>query len=91
MSWYEKSAEKGYAPAMNNIAAIYEKDKNYKTAADWFKKASDKDNAAASYNLGLMYEKGLGVEKNKEQAKFYYKRAADKNFDKAKKALARLK
>lgn len=42
------------------------------SAADWYRKAADQGIAQAAAQLGLFYETGRGVEKNLEEAYFWY-------------------
>ncbi|MCG3719916.1 sel1 repeat family protein, partial [Aliarcobacter butzleri] len=49
-------------------------------------KACDLGNASACYNLGIMYSDGKFFAKNSANAKEYFRRACDMNFDEACKA-----
>lgn len=46
--------------------------------------------AEAQYNIGLCGEYGIGVEKNLEFAKIWYKKASDQGHENAIKALQRI-
>ena len=63
--------------------------KNYSKALECFKKAADQGNARAQYNLGCSYEYGEGVSKDINEAKNWYKKAADQGFEEAINALKR--
>ena len=45
-------------------------------AADLFRRAAERGNALAEYDYGYCYEHGLGVQRNPEQARIWYQRAA---------------
>lgn len=63
---------------------------NKQEAVKWFRKAADLGNDDAMWNLGRCYEKGEGVEKNIDQAVYWYKKGAAKNDYYCKEALKRL-
>ncbi len=69
IEWYKKSAEKGFAPAMNNIAVIYKhrandekyyRDLSYK----WHLAAANAGNPMATIAMYTIFKAGDGVEKN---------------------------
>ena len=45
----------------------------------------------AQYNLGRMYQWGKGVEKDLQQARFWFQKAIDNGHEKAKEALTKIK
>ncbi len=61
----------------------------YGEAAYWYRRAADEGDAGAQYKLGSMYRGGEGVEKNLEQARYWYDLAAKQGHIKAKEALAK--
>ena len=69
---YLKSAEKGYAPAMNFIGFRYYKgesvDKNIDSALYWIRKAGDAGDITAAANLGYLLTEGEGVKHDEEEA-----------------------
>ena len=82
-AYYKAAADEGYAKAEKKMGDIYinkfypfkdaaKSDKYYKKALKNFKKLSKSD-GEANYELGYMYQNGSGVEKDLEQAKYYYK------------------
>lgn len=50
---------------------------NMKTAVEWYLKAAEKGYADALYRMGECYEHGTGVEADSDQARSYYRRAAE--------------
>lgn len=54
-------------------------------------KAALQGNAPAQYNLGRMYQWGKGVEKDLQQARFWFQKAIDNGHEKAKEALTKIK
>ncbi len=88
LSLYEKSAEKGYAPAMDKrsrifaaVAAVYQtgndlyKEGRYEEAVKKFTLAAEMGHGAAVSNLGYCYQHGLGCKKNLKTAMALYRRA----------------
>ena len=47
--------------------------------------------APSQYNLGRMYQWGKGVEKDLQQARFWFQKAIDNGHEKAKEALTKIK
>lgn len=58
---------------------------------EWLTKAALQGNAPAQYNLGRMYQWGKGVEKDLQQARFWFQKAIDNGHEKAKEALSKIK
>ncbi|WP_248886316.1 sel1 repeat family protein [Acidithiobacillus acidisediminis] len=48
--------------------------KSWDDALHWYRIAADLGEAKADFDLGLAYEKGLGVAKDPELARYYYRR-----------------
>ena len=63
------------------------KPQDYVQAVEWYRKSAEQGNMRAQYNLGLCYECGYGVDKSLSEARFWYQKAADQNFEKAKKKI----
>lgn len=61
MTYLSTSAEKGYAPAQNEIGLCYVMNDYYADAAAWFEKAAEQGLITAKNNLGIMYYSGYGV------------------------------
>lgn len=58
-----------------NLIFENKKEHNDKNSFSNLKISSEKGNSNASYMLGLLYENGQGVEKDFDQAKFYYNKS----------------
>lgn len=85
-AFYKAAADKGYTKAISKMGEIYiskfypfndkvKSDRYYSKAIRIYKK-DVKSDGNACYELGYMYHNGYGIEKNLEQAKFYYKSGA---------------
>ncbi|MGZ5800967.1 MAG: tetratricopeptide repeat protein [Burkholderiaceae bacterium] len=68
--------------AFNQAVAAYKR-KDYATAFDRFKKLAEKEYSPAESNLAAMYAEGIGVEKDAQQAAFWWRKAAKENDPKA--------
>jgi TPR repeat protein len=87
--WYEKAAEKGSVPAMNNLGFVYAKgdhgmQQNYKQAAKWYRMAAENGDVAAQFNIGRMYLEGTGVDKDPIMAYVFSALALEGGDDNAK-------
>ena len=75
--WFERAARAGNAYAINNLAECYRKGygvvKNPSKAIDWLRKG--RESAVCCLTLGEMHEFGEGVERNIDEALYYYERA----------------
>lgn len=85
-AYYKAAADKGYTKAESKMGSIYvskyypfqdesKSNKYYSKAVKSYRKQADK-NGDACYELGYMYQNGYGVDKDMEQAKYYYKSGA---------------
>lgn len=85
-AYYKAAADKGYTKAESKMGEIYiskyypfndkvKSDKYYSKAIKSYKK-SVKTDGNSCYQLGFMYHNGYGLEKDLEQAKYYYKSGA---------------
>lgn len=85
-AYYKAAADKGYTKAMSKMGEIYvsqyypfnDKDKSdryYSKTVRIYKK-NVKTDGSACHELGYMYQNGYGIEKDLEQAKYYYKSGA---------------
>lgn len=82
MSFYEKAANAGFPEAMYQIGAMYYRgtdiERDMGQAVTWFKKAADKKFLVAYLTLGYLYlEPSVWMERDLQQAEYYYRLAAD--------------
>lgn len=101
--WYRKAAKQGDGSAMLSIGHYYQQgnwvEKDEQEAARWYGKAGKMAEEKgdwfvemnASYEVAVCFEKGIGVQKNLDNARFWYQKAADFGLLDAKTALERLK
>ncbi|WHR56549.1 tetratricopeptide repeat protein [Acinetobacter haemolyticus] len=91
---YEKSfsllneASKASPEALNNLGVFYSNglgvDKNYDKALSLYIRAANKGSATAMYNIGISYLRGLnGLDKDKNKARYWFKKAENYNFSPA--------
>ena len=70
--WYHKAAEQGFAPAQNNLGALYWMGdgvpQDRAEAVRWHRKAAEQGDPNAQYNLGTSLAYGRGVPKDLQQA-----------------------
>jgi hypothetical protein len=64
MDWYRNAADKGFAPAMNNLGELYlfGPDRDVRAAFNWHLLAAHAGNPVAAINVSLAYRIGLGVQ-----------------------------
>ncbi|KAG1465269.1 hypothetical protein G6F46_002858 [Rhizopus delemar] len=97
IAWYSKAAEQGEVEAEFALSGWYLTgadgilSQNDREAYLWARKAADKGHAKAEYAIGYYTETGTGTEKNLEEAKIWYRRAAANNYTRATKRLNELK
>ena len=81
VTWYQKSAQQGYAAAQNSLGYAYEWgqgiEMNMQDAMHWYHQAAEQGHVQAQNNLGTMYEHGKGVDDNEKQAIYWYQKAAE--------------
>jgi uncharacterized protein len=77
----QSAADKGYAPAQNELGLRYQKGTgvlaNSTEAAKWYQKASDQNHVPAHVNLGLLLVKGDGTTQDLPKALALFQKAAD--------------
>lgn len=73
---YDDAVKRGYVSALNDLAVLYESDRNYDQAIDLFKRGAQQGHPLAMYNLGLHYRDGIGVPRDDVQAAEWFARAA---------------
>ncbi|MGZ3238088.1 MAG: tetratricopeptide repeat protein, partial [Burkholderiaceae bacterium] len=76
----KKLAEKDYAPAQSNLAAMYADGiglpKDYQQALFWWRKAAAGGEPKAIHNMAIAYNDGKGMAKDDQQAVYWYRKAA---------------
>jgi hypothetical protein len=69
---YRKAAERGFAPAMNNLGQLYMSgalgSPDYEGGAQWILRAAQAGNPFGTINASLIYTGGMGVPSDTEQA-----------------------
>lgn len=77
----QSAAEKGYAPAQNELGLRFQKGTgvtaNASESAKWYEKASKQNYISAHVNLGLMLVKGEGLPQDLKRALELFQKAAD--------------
>lgn len=78
---YKLAAQRGYAPAQNNLGAMYEDGlgvvPDLAEAARWYHLAAKQGEAHAQHSLGVMLLSGRGVKKNSEKGIYWIHQAAN--------------
>eukprot|EP00028_Trichosphaerium_sp_Am-I-7-wt_P002287 CAMPEP_0168517666 /NCGR_PEP_ID=MMETSP0405-20121227/6196_1 /TAXON_ID=498012 /ORGANISM="Trichosphaerium sp, Strain Am-I-7 wt" /LENGTH=234 /DNA_ID=CAMNT_0008537737 /DNA_START=1513 /DNA_END=2217 /DNA_ORIENTATION=- len=74
--WYLDAGEDGDGDALNNLALLYQEQREYAKAQIFFHKSVATSNIAAQCNLGALYADGIGVKRNYAKAVRWYSRAA---------------
>ena len=81
LSWYEKSAQLGYAPAQYRTGSFYEKGlggtRDLEAAKTWYQTGAEQGNAAAMHNLAVLYANGIDGTPDMVSATRWFKRAAE--------------
>ncbi|MBO3758886.1 peptidoglycan-binding protein [Ciceribacter sp. L1K22] len=79
--WYERSAEKDFAPAQYRLANLYEKGTGVKRdmeqARQLYEMAAAKGNASAMHNLAVLYANGSMGEQDYAKAAEWFGKAAE--------------
>ncbi len=81
VDWFQKAAQKGYAPAQVNLGVMYVNgwgvEKNYARALYWFRRAAEESSfPRANYNLGILYMNGQGVTQDNQAARKFFETAS---------------
>lgn len=81
IAWFQKAAQRGYAPAQVNLAVLYANGwgtpVNYGVSLQWLHAAADQHFARAYYNLGILYLDGRGVKQDYAEALRWFRLGAD--------------
>src|SRR5262249_25782580 len=89
INWFRRAADAGGAEAMENLGGLYcdggggDVEVNYPEGLSWLHKADDAGNTAALRKLAQLYEQGKGVSEDLAEAKWWYRRAAEKGDEKS--------
>ncbi len=80
--WFRKSADQGFAPAEDNLAAAYRLPasgvpQDLPEALKLYRAAADQLDPIGLYNLGTMYEHGEGVPASITEAAKWYRSGAE--------------
>lgn len=80
--WYAKLVEKGSPEAMFYLAEIYRAGaagvpKDLEKSASLMKSSAEKGYDNAKYSIGMYYYQGIGIEKDVNQATYWFKKSAD--------------
>lgn len=87
LKWFQKAADKGNTNAYILMGTIYIVLNQLEDAFKVYKKAADKDVDMAMHMVGLLYLDGKGVAQNTAEAKIWFRKAADKGYEKSKSIL----
>lgn len=94
IEYYQKAADKGFPPAINNLVDKYETEqgvtKDLNKAFELYQIAAEHNIAAAQWSLALMYLNGAVVAKDEAKAKDYLLLAQENGWDAAATLLADL-
>ena len=81
LSWYEKSAELGYAPAQYRTGSFYEKGlaggRDLEAAKTWYQLGAEQGNAAAMHNLAVLFANGVDGTPDMMSATRWFQKAAE--------------
>lgn len=78
---YERSEKQGVSGMVANLWALLNSykffmgDKEIEIIAQWFQSQADHGNSEAAFDLAQLYEYGIGVSKNTEMAKKYFRQS----------------
>jgi TPR repeat protein len=86
----EECAECGHLAAQFMLSTILRELGKHEAANQWLMHAAEHGSIDAQYELGMLYESGCGLDKNDEQALFWYRKAATAGNALAADAVARL-
>lgn len=81
LKWYERSAERGFAPAQYRTGNFYEKgfgaERDFTTAKTWYQLAAEQGNASAMHNLAVLFASGTDGPPDFDSAARWFLRAAE--------------
>ncbi|MDM9626328.1 peptidoglycan-binding protein [Rhizobium sp. S152] len=80
-SWYQLSADKGFAPAEYRLGSVYEKgvgvDRDIAKARQYYEQAADQGNASAMHNLAVLHASGALGQQDYSAAANWFTKAAN--------------
>ncbi|MBX4932641.1 peptidoglycan-binding protein [Rhizobium bangladeshense] len=80
-SWYQLSAEKGFAPAQYRLGSMYEKgngvERDVNKAKGFYEQAANQGNASAMHNLAVLYASGALGQQDYATAASWFTKAAN--------------
>ncbi len=80
-SWYQLSADKGFAPAQYRLGSMYEKgngvERDVQKAKGLYEQAAGQGNASAMHNLAVLYASGALGQQDYATAASWFQKAAD--------------
>lgn len=80
-SWYQLSADNGFAPAQYRLGSMYEKgngvDRDVQKAKSLYEQAAGQGNASAMHNLAVLYASGALGQQDYATAATWFQKAAD--------------
>ncbi|MCI5078206.1 peptidoglycan-binding protein [Oricola sp.] len=81
-TWYERSAEHGYAPAQYRIGNAYEKglgvERDIAAAKRWYELAAEQGNVSAMHNLAVLYATDIDGDRDMAEAARWFVEAAER-------------
>lgn len=81
--WYRKAADKGFAPAMNNLGELFRlglgRDPDLVQAFKWYSAAARAGNPVGAWNLAIAYMHGDGVAHDQAEAERWLTWTPSKN------------
>jgi TPR repeat protein len=80
MAWYRRAAEAGHVPAQVRLAYLLDNAEENAEALKWYRLAAQQEDAEAEFGLARLFASGEGVERDYEQAVFWFTRAAQQNY-----------
>lgn len=93
LAYLKESANKGKPEANYELGFLYKDELEYVEAFNCFKKAADKGYAKAMFEVAKAYEEGIGIDRNRKEAVYWYNKCSKienpKRYD-AKKSLVKL-
>ena len=82
--WFRVAADKGYAPAQNDLGFFYAEGRGVKKddaeAVKWYQRAADQNYPPGQMSLGMMYAAGRGVKQSDFDALALYSSAANQGY-----------